>query len=102
MFSVFRASFWLSEKAAAEHARRQRARGAYVWASLHRVQKKMGHVWPLDSTTAGMSTIQNFAAGESIACPTILEGSEHQTINLPERALHPDHKQADSFARSIV
>lgn len=102
MYPVFRKNFWLSEKAAAKRARRSRARNFYIWGSLHRARNKLGTHHFLNSTTAGDSTIRNFAAEGSTGSQTPFEDPDYHAVRLPSRALHSLTERRDGLVRSFM
>ena len=98
---MFRKTFWLSKKALAEQTRRPHLRH-YIWGSIHRVQKMFGNRHPLNSTSAGESTIQNFAAQESRRTQTTFEDPDYQVVSPPARVLQSTIERRDGFGRSAI
>ena len=98
---MFRKNFWLSEKALAER-RNSRPRNLYVWGSSHRVHQKINKRFPLNSTTAGDSTIQNFVAEEGTRMQSALQDSGCHGISQPARALEPMSERRGGFGRSVI
>lgn len=98
---MFRKNFWLSEKALAER-RNSRPRNFYVWGSLHRVHQKFNKRFPLNSTTAGDSTIQNYAAEEGTRLQPDFHDSGIHVIGQPARALEPMSERRGGFGRSVI
>lgn len=98
---MFRQTFWLSEKALAER-RNSRPRNFYVWGSLHCVHQKFNKRFPLNSTTAGDSTIQNFATEGGGQAQSIVYDSGCHGISQPERTLEPMNERRESRGRSVI
>ncbi|KAF9698608.1 hypothetical protein EKO04_003932 [Ascochyta lentis] len=99
---MFNKNFWLSEKARVEQVRQPR-RNLYVWGSLHRVHKRFQGRHPLNSTSAGESTIRDFAAEERTRSQATFEDPDYQAMDLPmpKAVLQPTIERSDGFADSF-
>lgn len=98
---MFRKTFWLSEKALAKR-RNSRPRDFYVWGTLHRVHQKFNKRFHLNSTTAGDSTIQNFAVEEGTRMQPTFQKSGTYGISQPAGALEPISERREGWGRSVI
>ena len=99
---MFRKKFWSSKKTLAEQARNPRLHQFYIWGSLPRTQKRLRHLYPLNSTSAGESTIQNFAAENGTRMPTTFKDPDYQVVSPPAEALRSNIGRRDGFGRSGI
>jgi hypothetical protein len=89
---VFRRSFWKSQKANVVEARQRQHRNPYVFNSIHRIRQRLGrHAFGsenLNSTSAGTSTVEQFAHNQGDSDPHVFEDPDY-IVAPPPKALRP-------------